>query len=228
VLLGVGARAGPTRVVSPAITRGQQRMRHPTQAARLLAHDRFFVATGTQRRVDVSEPELVRLRDGWLRCGRPRPRMSRCCARSWRAVPGGTASAAFQRRGGHELCRSSGGRDERGSLRAGRPRRDGRARRHALYVQLDRTRAEVAVEVADHLHDRGLGTIFIERLAAVAGHHALRGRRAARRCWTCSAQLRDVSASFSAGGAEYSLDGCALGWCLGQGQRPPIAPGQSG
>jgi acetate---CoA ligase (ADP-forming) len=39
---------------------------------------------------------------------------------------------------------------------------------HAAYVKLDETRAEVAVEVADHLHGRGLGTILIERLAVVA------------------------------------------------------------
>jgi L-amino acid N-acyltransferase YncA len=39
---------------------------------------------------------------------------------------------------------------------------------HATYVQLSETRAEVAVEVADHLHDRGLGTILIERLAVIA------------------------------------------------------------
>jgi L-amino acid N-acyltransferase YncA len=39
---------------------------------------------------------------------------------------------------------------------------------HAIYVQLDETRAEVAVEVADHLHGRGLGTILIERLAVIA------------------------------------------------------------
>ena len=39
---------------------------------------------------------------------------------------------------------------------------------HATYVKLDETRAEVAVEVADHLHDRGLGTILIERLAIIA------------------------------------------------------------
>lgn len=39
---------------------------------------------------------------------------------------------------------------------------------HATYVRLEETRAEVAVEVADHLHGRGLGTILIERLAAVA------------------------------------------------------------
>lgn len=39
---------------------------------------------------------------------------------------------------------------------------------HATYVQLDEARAEVAVEVADHLHGRGLGTALIERLAIVA------------------------------------------------------------
>jgi GNAT superfamily N-acetyltransferase len=39
---------------------------------------------------------------------------------------------------------------------------------HAACVQLDQTRAEVAVEVADHLHDCGLGTMLLERLATVA------------------------------------------------------------
>ena len=39
---------------------------------------------------------------------------------------------------------------------------------HAAYIQLDEKSAEVAVEVADHLHGRGLGTILVERLAAVA------------------------------------------------------------
>ncbi len=44
---------------------------------------------------------------------------------------------------------------------------------HATYIQLDTPRgetprAEVAVEVADRLHGRGLATIMIERLAAVA------------------------------------------------------------
>jgi GNAT superfamily N-acetyltransferase len=39
---------------------------------------------------------------------------------------------------------------------------------HATFVQLDLTHAEVAVEVADHLHGRGLGTVLIERLAVVA------------------------------------------------------------
>jgi GNAT superfamily N-acetyltransferase len=44
---------------------------------------------------------------------------------------------------------------------------------HATYVKLDETRAEVAVEVADHLHGRGLGTILIERLAAIAERNGI-------------------------------------------------------
>ncbi len=44
---------------------------------------------------------------------------------------------------------------------------------HAAYVKIDDARAEVAVEVADHLHGRGLGTILIERLAAVAEEHGI-------------------------------------------------------
>jgi GNAT superfamily N-acetyltransferase len=44
---------------------------------------------------------------------------------------------------------------------------------HATYVQLDPVRAEVAVEVADHLHGRGLGTILIELLAVVAEEHGI-------------------------------------------------------
>jgi GNAT superfamily N-acetyltransferase len=39
---------------------------------------------------------------------------------------------------------------------------------HAVYVKLDEAHAEVAVEVADDLHGRGLGTILIERLAIIA------------------------------------------------------------
>lgn len=39
---------------------------------------------------------------------------------------------------------------------------------HAFYVQLDPARAELAVEVADHLHGRGLGTVLVERLAETA------------------------------------------------------------
>ncbi len=44
----------------------------------------------------------------------------------------------------------------------------GRVVGHALGVSLDERRAEVAVEVEDGLHGRGLGTILVERLARLA------------------------------------------------------------
>ncbi len=44
---------------------------------------------------------------------------------------------------------------------------------HAVYMALDSTSAEVAVEVADHLHGRGLGTHLIESLAIVAEAHGI-------------------------------------------------------
>jgi GNAT superfamily N-acetyltransferase len=44
---------------------------------------------------------------------------------------------------------------------------------HALYVRLDQTGAEVGVEVADHLHGRGLGTMLIQELAATAENHGI-------------------------------------------------------
>ena len=44
---------------------------------------------------------------------------------------------------------------------------------HAIYMRLDQTRAEVAVEVADHLHGQGLGTQLIQRLAARAETHGI-------------------------------------------------------
>jgi GNAT superfamily N-acetyltransferase len=39
---------------------------------------------------------------------------------------------------------------------------------HAVFIRLDAERAEVAVEVADRVHGNGLGTLLIERLAAIA------------------------------------------------------------
>lgn len=45
---------------------------------------------------------------------------------------------------------------------------------HAAYIQLDPHRAEVAVEVADHLHGRGLGTALVERLAANAEQRGIK------------------------------------------------------
>lgn len=44
---------------------------------------------------------------------------------------------------------------------------------HALYVKLNDTHAEVAVEVGDDLHGQGLGTLLIEQLAVVAEQHGI-------------------------------------------------------
>ena len=120
--------------------------------------------------VRSAEPELVRLRDGSLVTLRPttaadepalRLFLAGLCleARRLRFFSGAVDIGCAA----HLAADTSTGRfglvahDELGALVA-----------HALYIQLDRTRAEVAVEVADHLHDRGLGTILIERLALVA------------------------------------------------------------
>lgn len=119
---------------------------------------------------DVSETELVRLRDGSPVTVRPATAadepalhsfLTGLCleARRLRFFSG----AANMRSAAHlaaDVCEERFGlvvHDEMGLLVA-----------HALYIQLDCARAEVAVEVADHLHDRGLGTILIERLALVA------------------------------------------------------------
>lgn len=114
--------------------------------------------------------ELVRLRDGshvTLRSVRPQDEpalysfLARLCeqARYLRFFTGGgdLASAAH--------AAAVGGPDRYGLLAYDET---GALVGHALYIQLDDTRAEVAVEVADDLHDQGLGTILIERLACVA------------------------------------------------------------
>jgi GNAT superfamily N-acetyltransferase len=124
---------------------------------------------------DVSEPELVRLRDGSLvtlraitAADEPALRLflAGLCLESRRlrffsgAVDIGCAA--------HLAADTSAGRfglvahDKLGMLVA-----------HALYIELGGTRAEVAVEVADHLHNRGLGTILIERLGVIAERHGI-------------------------------------------------------
>jgi GNAT superfamily N-acetyltransferase len=124
---------------------------------------------------DVNETEIVRLRDGSLVTVRPvraadepalRLFLTGLCveARRLRFFSG----AADMRSAAHmaaDVCVGHFGlvaHDETGVLVA-----------HALYIQLDRSRAEVAVEVADHLHGRGLGTFLIERLAAIAEQHGI-------------------------------------------------------
>lgn len=129
----------------------------------------------TAATVQPTTPELVRLRDGSRVAVRPvceqdepalRLFLAGLCnqARYLRFFTGGVDVANAAR-----LAASTG------------PDRDGLLAHddagvlvgHALYIQLDDTRAEVAVEVADRLHDRGLGTILIERLASMAEEHGI-------------------------------------------------------
>jgi GNAT superfamily N-acetyltransferase len=115
-------------------------------------------------------PEIVRLREGSAVTIRPvraedeaplRTFLNELCpeARRLRFFTG----AADMRTAAHWAADAPAGthgllaHDEMGALVA-----------HASYAQLDSKCAEVAVEVADHLHGRGLGTLLIERLAAIA------------------------------------------------------------
>ena len=116
------------------------------------------------------QPELVRLRDGSLVTIRPvceqdeaplRIFLSGLCeeARRMRFF----AAAIDTTRAAKWAAEADEGRgglvahDETGMIVG-----------HAVYIVLAPARAEVAVEVADHLHGRGLGTILIERLAVIA------------------------------------------------------------
>lgn len=52
--------------------------------------------------------------------------------------------------------------------------RSGALAGHALCIEVDHERAEVAVEVADHMHGQGLGTILVERLAQSAERRGIK------------------------------------------------------
>jgi GNAT superfamily N-acetyltransferase len=117
-----------------------------------------------------SAPELVKLRDGSSVTVRPvgqddeaplQAFLTGLCANSLRLrfFTGGAniAGAAHWAAGTPADRYGLLAHDETGVLVA-----------HAVYVKLDEVRAEVAVEVADHLHDRGLGTILMQRIGAVA------------------------------------------------------------
>ncbi len=125
--------------------------------------------------VEPVAPELVRLRDGshvTVRavCGEDEPALrsflARLCAQArYLRFFTGAADVTSAARLAASIDPDRYGllaHDEAGVLVG-----------HALYIQLDDTRAEVAVEVADRLHDRGLGTILIERLASVAEEHGI-------------------------------------------------------
>lgn len=118
----------------------------------------------------VSQPELVRLRDGSsvtvrrMQAGDETPLrvfLHGLCAEARRLRF--FSGAVDTDRAAHWAADMSNGRcglvahDETGVIVG-----------HAVFIVLNATHAEVAVEVADHLHGRGLGTLLIERLAMIA------------------------------------------------------------
>lgn len=119
--------------------------------------------------------ELVRLRDGSRVAVRPVRARDEPALRSFLAGLCGQARYLRFFSGGADVASAARLAAATGADRYGLLAHDetGSLVGHALYIQLDDKRAEVAVEVADHLHDRGLGTILIERLASVAEQHGI-------------------------------------------------------
>ncbi len=118
----------------------------------------------------MTDTELVRLRDGSPVTVRPMVAGDEAALSTFLAGLGPEArrlryfSGAIDIRGAAHLAA------EPGPDRYGLVAHDdsGAVVGHASYVRLSEHVAEVAVEVADHLQGRGLGTILVERLAAVA------------------------------------------------------------
>jgi L-amino acid N-acyltransferase YncA len=122
--------------------------------------------TGT----DPSETELVRLQDGSSVTIRPASTQDEPALRSFLE---GLCLEAHRLRfftGAADIGRAAHWAAVTSTERYGLIAHDetGVLVAHAVYIQLDEERAEVAVEVADYLHGRGLGTILIERLAVTA------------------------------------------------------------
>jgi GNAT superfamily N-acetyltransferase len=119
---------------------------------------------------EPNEADLVRLRDGSLVTIRPATGQDEPALRSFLSGLCLTARHLRFFTAGADIASAAHLMAATGSDRSGLVTHDeeGVLVGHALYVQLDETGAEVAVEVADHLHGRGLGTILIARLAAVA------------------------------------------------------------
>jgi len=104
---------------------------------------------------------------------------------------------------------------------------------HATFVQLDRAHAEVALEVADRLHGRGLGTLLIERLAVVAEQRGISHFVAEVLCDN-HAMLDVFREGFDARvvhheGSEERVEFLTSTWCLAHARfaQPPTAAASS-
>ncbi|HEY4811056.1 MAG TPA: GNAT family N-acetyltransferase [Solirubrobacteraceae bacterium] len=124
---------------------------------------------------DLSKPQLVRLRDGsnvTVRHAGPgdeaalRSFLSGLCLEAKRLrFFTGAADMSYAARLGIAADAAHYGlvaHDEAGVLVG-----------HVTYAKLNDTHAEVAIEVSDHLHGRGLGTLLVEMLAAAAAQRGI-------------------------------------------------------
>lgn len=149
----------------------------PESAARKASHivRRASLPVPSAATAELAAPELVRLRDGSRVCVRSVCGQDEAALRSFLA--GLCARARYLRffAGAADVTSAARLAAATGPDRYGLLAHDetGVLVGHALYIQSDDTRAEVAVEIADHLHDRGLGTILIERLASAAEEHGI-------------------------------------------------------
>lgn len=116
------------------------------------------------------QPELVRLRDGSLVTIRPVREEDET---SLRVFLSGLCAEARRLRyfsGAVDIAEAAQSAADTAAGRCGLVAHDetGMVVGHAVYIVLEPTHAEVAVEVADHLHGHGLGTILIVSLAVIA------------------------------------------------------------
>jgi RimJ/RimL family protein N-acetyltransferase len=117
-----------------------------------------------------SQPELVRLRDGSRVTIRPIRAEDEGALRNFLGDLSDEARRLRFFSGAVDLERAAHGGVEHGHGRVGLVVHDaqGVLVGHALYVRIDDRRAEVALAVADHVQNRGLATLLIERLAVIA------------------------------------------------------------
>lgn len=166
-------RFGHTNRSLRSCSRGQWRATADARAS-LAGEACCIVSSQTPQQPVASEapvvPELVRLRDGSRVVVRPVRTQDEPALRSFLADLCSPARHLRFFTGAADMAIAAHLAAATGPDRCGLLAHDeiGVLVGHALYIRLGDARAEVAVEVADHLHDRGLGTILVERLANMA------------------------------------------------------------
>jgi GNAT superfamily N-acetyltransferase len=121
-------------------------------------------------RFDPNAPLVARLRDGERVTVRPVDPADEPALREFIASLGAEARRLRFFSGAVDLGTAARNVAATGPERIGLIAHDERGHvvGHAMCVELEPRRAEVAVEVADRLHGEGVGTILVERLARLA------------------------------------------------------------